>query len=84
MDDDILAVAEAAAQLESPDVEPHNAAARLRSAVAAAVTHGRPVRQIAAVAHMTALEVVDAAEALTYQARPGLPGNYGAHDLMTR
>lgn len=68
MDDDILAVAEAAARrgFNPPGIEPHGAAHRLHSAVAAAVTHGRPVRQVGAVAHMTALEVVDAAEAATY------------------
>ena len=69
-DEDILAVAEAAELLECPGVERHSAAVRLRSAVAAAVTHGRPVRQIATVAHMTALEVVDAVEAVTYQTSP--------------
>ncbi|MDP9697040.1 UNVERIFIED_ORG: hypothetical protein J2X79_004624 [Arthrobacter globiformis] len=69
MDDDILAVAEAAALLECPDAEQQSAAVRLRSAIATAVTHGKPVRQIATVAHMTALEVVDAAESVTYQDR---------------
>jgi hypothetical protein len=68
-DDDILAVAEAAALLECPGVEQQSAAVRLRSAIAAAVTHGKPVRQIATAAHMTALEVIDAAEAVTYQDR---------------
>ncbi|APX00434.1 hypothetical protein [Arthrobacter sp. QXT-31] len=69
VDDDILAVAEAAAVLECPGVEQHSAEFRLRSAIAAAVSHGKPVRQIATVAHMTALEVVDAAEAVAYQDR---------------
>jgi hypothetical protein len=67
-DDDILAVAEAAAGLGSPNVEPDSAQARLQLAIATAVMHGKPVRQVAAVAHMTALEVVDAAEAVTFQA----------------
>lgn len=69
-DDDILEVAEAAALLECPGIERDSAAVRLRCAVAAAVTHGKPVRQVATVAHMTALEVVDAVEAVTYQAIP--------------
>lgn len=67
-DDDILAVAEAAAELGSLGVGPDSAEARLQRAIATAVMHGKPVRQVAAVAHMTALEVVDAAEAVTYQA----------------
>ena len=81
MDDDILAVAEAAARLQFPDIEPHSATDSLHFAVAAALTHGKPVRQIAAVAHMTALEVVDAAEAVSYQAKPGLQCNTGEHHL---
>lgn len=67
-DDDILAVAEAAAGLEVLDAEPESAETKLRLAIANAVMHGKPVRQVAAVAHMTALEVVDAAEAVTFQA----------------
>jgi hypothetical protein len=67
-DDDILAVAEAAAGLGSPSLEPDGAETRLKLAIASAVSHGKPVRQVAAVAHMTALEVVDAAESVTYQA----------------
>jgi hypothetical protein len=34
--------------------------------VAAAVTHGKPIRDVAAAAHMTALEVLDAADAVMY------------------
>ena len=67
-DDDILAVAEAAARRGPIDIEPDSAEVNLRLAIATAVTHGRSVREVAAVAHMTALEVVDAAEAVTYQA----------------
>ncbi|MFE5838417.1 hypothetical protein [Arthrobacter sp. NPDC056493] len=66
MDDDIRAVEEAAATLESAAVEHDPAAASLQSAVAAAVTHGKPIREVAAAAHMTALEVLDAADAVTY------------------
>lgn len=61
-------MAEAAALLECPGVEQQGAAVRHRSAIAAAVTHGKPVRQTASVAHI-ALEVVDAAQAVTYQNR---------------
>lgn len=66
MDEDIRAVEEAAATLESAAVEHDPAAATLQSAVAAAVTHGKPIREVAAAAHMTALEVLDAADAATY------------------
>jgi len=66
MDDDIRAVEEAVATLESAAVEHDPAAATLQSAVAAAVTHGKPIREVAAAAHMTALEVLDAADAATY------------------
>lgn len=62
-DDDILAVAEAAAGRGSLVIEPEGPAVELQQAIAAAVMHGKPVREVAAVAHMTALEVVDAAEA---------------------
>ena len=66
MEDDIRAVEEAVATLESAKVEHDPAAATLQSAVAAAVTHGLPIREVAAAAHMTALEVLDAADAVTY------------------
>lgn len=66
-DDDIMAVAEAAARLGAPSGELGRAAAKLQLAIATAVMHGKSVRQVAAVAHMTALEVVDATEAVTFQ-----------------
>ncbi|APX02625.1 MULTISPECIES: hypothetical protein [Arthrobacter] len=66
MDDDIRAVEEAVATLESAAVEHDPAAETLQHAVAAAVTHGKPIREVAAAAHMTALEVLDAADAATY------------------
>jgi hypothetical protein len=65
-DDDIRAVEEAAATLESASAEHEPAAIRLQTAVAAAVTHGKPIRDVAAAAHMTALEVLDAADAVMY------------------
>lgn len=67
-DDDIVAVAEAAAARHPLSVEPDGPPVELQMAIAAAVLHGKPVRQVAAVAQMTALEVVDAAEAVIYQA----------------
>ncbi|GAB5077208.1 hypothetical protein [Arthrobacter sp. AD-310] len=71
-DDDILAVAEAAAGRQ-PCVDPDGPPVELQIAIATAVLHGKPVREVAAVAQMTALEVVDAAEAVTYQANPSSP-----------
>ena len=65
-DDDIRAVEEAVATLESESVEHEPSAVTLQTAVAAAVTHGKPIREVAAAAHMTALEVLDAADAVTY------------------
>jgi hypothetical protein len=65
-DDDIRAVEDAAATLESESTEHEPAAVTLQTAVAAAVTHGKPIRDVAAAAHMTALEVLDAADAVTY------------------
>jgi DNA-binding protein H-NS len=66
MDEDIRAVEEAVATLESARAEHDPAAATLQSAVAAAITHGKPIREVAAAAHMTALEALDAADAVTY------------------
>lgn len=65
-DDDIRAVEEAVATLETADAEHEPAAVTLQTAVAAAVTHGKPIREVAAAAHMTALEVLDATDAVTY------------------
>jgi hypothetical protein len=65
-DDDIRAVEEAVAMLESSRFEQDHAAFNLQTAVATAVTHGKPIKDVAAAAHMTALEVLDAADAVTY------------------
>jgi hypothetical protein len=65
-DEDIRAVEEAVATLETTSAEHEPAAVTLQTAVAAAVTHGKPIREVAAAAHMTALEVLDAADAVTY------------------
>lgn len=83
-DDDILAVAEAASGRGSLDAEPDSAEARLRWAIANAVMHGKPVRQVAAVANMTALEVVDAAEAVTFEASLKPPHDFEAHSSAPR
>ncbi|WP_411375237.1 hypothetical protein ACLH0K_02165 [Arthrobacter sp. MPF02] len=69
-DDDILTVAKAAAGRQPLGIEPGGPPAELQLAIAAAVMHAKLVRQVAAVAHMTALEVVDATEAATYHAIP--------------
>lgn len=69
----IRAVEEAAARYTFSDFEHEHSAPELQAAVARAVTRGMPIRDVAAAAHMTALEVLDAADALTY---PG-PSNPG-------
>ncbi|MFF2030387.1 hypothetical protein [Arthrobacter sp. NPDC058192] len=69
IDSEILAVEAAAARLESSaageEISEENAAS-LQSAVATAVTHGKSIKDVAAAAHLTALEVLDAADAVTY------------------
>lgn len=75
-DDDILAEA----GLGYLSVEPDSATAWLQVAIATAVRHGKPNRQDASVARMRALEVVDAAEAVTYDASPTLPDHAEAHN----
>ncbi len=66
-DDEILAVEAAAARLEASSPSGENAAANLQSAVATAVTHGKSIRDVAMAAHLTVLEVLDAADAVTYR-----------------
>lgn len=65
-DSEILAVEEAAARLDASSPDYENAAANLQSVVAAAVTHGKAIKDVAAAAHLTALEVLDATDAATY------------------
>ena len=65
-DSEILAVEEAAARLGSSSSSCEDAEATLQSAIAAAVAHGKSIRDVAAAAHLTALEVLDAADAVTY------------------
>jgi predicted DNA-binding protein (UPF0251 family) len=70
-DNEILAVEEAAARLESSRTAGQDITG-LQSAVAAALTHGKAIRDVAAAAHLTALEVLDAADAALYP-QPVLP-----------
>lgn len=65
-DSEILAVEQAAARLDASSPNCENAAANLQSVVAAAVTHGKSIKDVAAAAHLTVLEVLDAADAATY------------------
>lgn len=70
----IRAVEEASARNTPPDFEHQHAAPELQNAVAWAVTRGTPIRDVATAAHMTALEVLDAADSLIYRtAKPGPP-----------
>jgi len=61
-DEAIRAVEEAAAMYTLPDFEHEHTAPELQAAVARAVTRGMPIRDVAAAAHMTALEVLDAVD----------------------
>ncbi|MET3812596.1 hypothetical protein [Arthrobacter sp. UYEF3] len=70
-DDEIREIGEAAARLESAKPEGQEITG-LYTAMAAAVSHGKAVRDVAAAAHLTALEVLDAADAALYP-RPVLP-----------
>ena len=65
-DSEILAVEQAAARLDASSPNYENAAANLQSVVASAVTHGKSIKDVAAAAHLTVLEVLDAADAATY------------------
>lgn len=67
--DPLRVVEEAASHNLSPDFEHEHSAPDLQAAVASAVSHGAPIKDIASAAHMTSLEVLDAADALIY---PGL------------
>ena len=67
--DPIRAVEEAAAMNMYADFEHEHSAPELQAAVARAVTYGMPIRDVANAAHMTSLEVLDAADSLTYHGR---------------
>lgn len=62
----ILAVKEAAARLETSIHDGDNARVELEFSVATAVTHGKTIKDVAAAAHPTALEVLDATDAVLY------------------
>lgn len=66
-DEELLAIEAAAARLETSAPTGEFAAAHLSSAVATAVTNGKSIREVAAAAHLTVLEVLDAADAVTYR-----------------
>lgn len=68
---DSLRAVEAAAALNlTADFEHEHSAPELQAAVASAVTHGARIKDVANAAHMTSLEVLDAADSLAY---PGPP-----------
>ena len=71
--DAMRAVREAAAIGTPSDFEHEHAAPELQIAVAVAVTHGMPIKDVAIAARMTALEVLDAADSLNYRAVNSLP-----------
>lgn len=76
----IRAVEEAAARNALPDFEHEHSAPELQSAVAWAVRHGMPIRDVATAAHMTALEVLDAADSLNYLTANSWPPERGRPD----
>jgi hypothetical protein len=67
--DPIRAVEEAAAMNTYADFEHEHSAPELQAAVARAVTYGAQIKDVANAAHMTSLEVLDAADSLTYPGR---------------
>ena len=67
--DPIRAVEEAAAMNMYADFEHEHSAPELQAAVARAVTYGTPIRDVANAAHMTSLEVLDAADSLADHVR---------------
>lgn len=64
--DPIRAVEEAAAMNMYADFEHEHSAPELQAAVARAVTYGTPIKEVANAAHMTSLEVLDAADSLKF------------------
>jgi hypothetical protein len=73
-DDAIRAVEAAAAWNTATGFGREHSAPALQSAVAHAFFHGSPIREVAAAAHMTPLEVLDATDALAYAEQP-MDGN---------
>lgn len=77
--DAIRAVEVAAATYSSLDFEHEHSAPELQAAVAQAVRHGLPIKDVAAAAHMTSLEVLDAADNHTYSGAVVLPWRRPTH-----
>ena len=74
MTSDAMRAVEEAAAINTPsDFEHEHAAPELQTAVAWAVTHGMPIKDVATAARMTALEVLDAADSLNYRTVNLLP-----------
>ena len=71
---------EAAARNELLDFEHEHSDPDLQTAVAWAVRHGMPIRDVATAAHMTALEVLDAADSLNYLTANSWPPERGRPD----
>jgi hypothetical protein len=67
--DPIQAVQVAAAMNVYTDFEHEHSAPELQAAVARAVTYGASIKDVADAAHMTSLEVLDAADSLNYHGR---------------
>ena len=78
--DAIRSVEEAAARNTRPDFEHEHAAPELQTAVAWAVTQGMPIRDVANAAQMTALEVLDAADSLSFRTANSGPPERGEPD----
>ncbi|MFC9354005.1 hypothetical protein [Arthrobacter sp. NPDC057013] len=71
--EDIRAVQEVATRSAALDFEHEHSAPELQVAVARAVNHGATIKDVASAAHMTALEVLDAADRFTYPGAAILP-----------
>lgn len=83
MTSDAMRAVEDAAALNTPsDFEHEHAAPELQTAVAWAVTHGMPIKDVATAARMTALEVLDAADSLSYRTLNSLPQASGQPELQ--
>ncbi|MFF2243866.1 hypothetical protein ACFVTM_06755 [Arthrobacter sp. NPDC058130] len=77
--DAIRAVELAATANPASDFEHEHSGHQLQTAVAEAVMQGLPIKDVAAAAHMTALEVLDAADRQTYSGAAVPPRRRPAH-----
>lgn len=80
--DAIRAVEEAAARNVPSRFEYEHADPELQTAVAWAVTHGMAISDVASAAHMTALEVLDAADSLSFRAANSGSPHVSSQDRM--